>query len=287
MPVDLSLGDLTISGQPRQALQAFATQAINHPEVEGVLLYGSALWKSQPADLDFVIMLAKTEYVHFYGVHSTLGMRCEVEYITAPVLEDYVKYPHWRVADWELDVGAKYVQGRILSDKQGRFGDFRQRLDGPEGLRVRRYLFVHQIGQANSRLNKLATRSASFTEPDVFGLTADFAHALDAAAHNAHLTYPRRGHTLEGLTLTTLQFAAMVAPGQTELKRDLLKQVTTEGITNLDLKDFLADCPSIESVLAKLPIYHLVDYNGLELVLKEVRPDLQLPTDLMMPWFNA
>lgn len=109
---------LPIMGHARTALIEFATQAANHPEVEGILLYGSSLWKTDPADLDFVILLAKNEYVHFYGVNYALGMRCEVEYVTQPVLEDCVKYPHWRATDWELEIGAKYVHGQILGDKK-------------------------------------------------------------------------------------------------------------------------------------------------------------------------
>ena len=278
---------LPIRGHARTALIAFATQAVNHREVEGILLYGSSLWKTDPADLDFVILLAKSEYVHFYGVNHALGLRCEIDYITSLVLEDYVKYPHWRATDWELEIGAKYVHGQILSDKQGQLAQFRQRMTGPESLGLRRYLFVHQLGQATSRLEKLATRKADYSEPDVFQLTADFAHAFDSAAHHALLTYPRNAHTLDGWPLTPQQHAGLIAPGHIELKSGLLDKVAAQGINNLGLGKLFEDCPNIEAVLEKLPIYHLVDYTGLERILKTVRPDLHLPTDLMMPLFNA
>ncbi len=278
---------LPIQGHARTALIAFAIQAANHPEVEGILLYGSSLWKTNPADLDFVILLAKNEYVHFYGVNHALGMRCEIEYITQPVLEDYVKYPYWRATDWELEIGAKYVHGQILSDKQGRLNQFRQRVTGPESLSLRRYFFVHQLGQATSRLGKLAKRKADYSEPEVFQLTADFAHAFDSAAHHALLSYPRNAHVLEGWPLTPEQRAGLIAPGQLELKTALLAEVATQGINNLGLDELLRDCSNIAGVLDKLPIYHLVDYIGLGRVLQTVRPDLHLPTDLMMPLFNA
>ena len=111
MAGELDLQDLPITGMAREALEAFASNAVNHPEVEGVILYGSALWKPEPADLDFVIMLAKSEYTHFYGVHSAIGVRCEVEYISPPLLHEYLDKPHWRAGDWELDIGAKYAHG--------------------------------------------------------------------------------------------------------------------------------------------------------------------------------
>jgi len=154
-------------------------------------------------------------------------------------------------------------------------------------LSLQRYFFVHQLGHATSRLEKLATRVADYSEPDVFQLTADFAHAFDSAAHHARLTYPRDAHTLAGWPLTLEQRADLITPGHIELKTALLADLAAHGLINLGLGELLGDCSNIAGVLEKLPIYHLVDYTGLERVLKTVRPDLKLPADLMMPLFNA
>lgn len=284
---DYNFSDLPIAGASLAALQGFARQATTHPEVSGVLLYGSALWKPAPADLDFVIVLAKAEYSHFYGVHQAANLRCEVEYVTAPVLEDYLKYPHWRVSDWELDVGAKYIHGRILADKQGALGNFRERVLGPEGFKVRRYLFVHHIGQAISRLSKLSKSNAPLTEVEKFQLIADFAHALDAVAYNANLTFPHRNHTFEGWPLTPAQQTALISPGEIEFKNSVLCDIEKHGINRLELHHLFADCQNSNQILERLPIYHLVDYTGLEHILEQIRPDLSLPPDLMMPLFNG
>ena len=287
MSTQLNFDNLPITGQSRQALERFAANAVAHPEVEGVILYGSSLWKNEPADLDFVIMLAKEDYVHFYGVHTEQGVRCEVEYVTAPALEDYLKYPHWRVGDWELDVGAKYVHGLVLLDRNKRLAKFKERLHDEEGFKVRRYLFVHQLGQATSRLNKLATRLPTFDEPEVFQLTADFAHAFDAAAHNSRLTFPRKAHDFEGWPLSTAQRKVLIAPGQVEKKAEMLAEMEIFGIANLELPKLFKDSLTIEEVLEKLPIYHLVDYTGLASVLDKIRPDIKMPSNLLMPLFNA
>lgn len=283
-----STDDLDLHNEVRRALNGFATAAASHPEVAGVILYGSALSKPDPADLDFVIVLDKAEYTHFYGVHTAGAMRCEVEYVTPPLFEEYFRRPHWRVSNWELDVGAKYVHGRILSDRHGELAAYRQRLTtaDPELLKVRRYLFVHQLGQATSRLQKLAKRREVVT-PELASLLSEFVQAFDAAAHHARLSYPRLGYTLDGWPLAPDERAALVAPGHLALKTRLLSQVAAEGTSRLGLAELLADCQDSQDVLTALPIYHLVDYTGLSRVLAQVRPDLQLPGDVMMPLFNV
>ncbi len=265
----------------RIALEEFSQNAIAHPEVAGLLLYGSALWKTEPGDLDFVIVLAKTEYVHFYGVHSAGGLRCEVEYVTAPVLEEYFTHPHWRADNWVLDTGTKYVNGNILYDPQGILANLRERLTGPTALQVRRYLFIHQLGQAASRLAKLAQG----VEEQASWLTTEFVQAFEAAAHHARLTYPKRGFILEGWPLTPEQKAALLEPAYNSTKADLLAEVEAQGIRTLGLDKFLAECADIQTVLNGLPLYHLVDYGGLAEILAQVRPDLRLPADLMMTLF--
>lgn len=284
---ELDFSDLPVTRKALAALKSFATQAVAHPEVNGVLLYGSALWKAEPGDFDFVIMLAKADYIHFYGVHQAAAMRCEVEYVTALALEDYLKYPHWRVDNWELDVGAKYAHGFILADKENKLTKFRERILGPEGLKVRRYLFVHQVGQALSRLSKLTKNSSTLTEVEKFQLTADFVHALDAAAHHANLTFPDRNYTLSGWPLSPEQQATIISPDALDIKISILSAVVKSGINRLELQHLLSDCKNSNEILERLPIYHLVDYTGLAHILEQIRPDLTLPPDLMMPLFNA
>jgi len=263
------------------ALEEFSQSAMAHPEVAGLLLYGSALWNTAPGDLDFVIVLAKPEYVHFYGVHSARGLRCEVEYVTAPLLEEYFEHPHWRADNWELDAGTKYVNGKILYDPQGILAGLRERLTGPTALSVRRYLFIHQVGQAISRLAKLAKG----LEEQAAWLTAEFVRAFEAATHHARLTYPKRGFILEGWPLTPEQKAALLEPAYNPIKAVLLAEVVAQGIKTLGLDKFLAECAEIKAVLEGLPLYHLVDYGGLAEILAQVRPDLSLPADLMMTLF--
>jgi hypothetical protein len=267
----------------RQALEEFSRTAQDHPEVAGVVLYGSALWKIRPDDLDFVMLLDKAEYVHFYGVHSARGVRCEVEYVTAPVLEEYFTHPHWRTDNWELDTGVKYVNGRILYDPKGLLMDLRQRLTGPEVLKVRRYLFVHQVGQAGSRLKKLEKASAAQAPQ----LASEFVKAFDAAAHHARLTYPLRGFQPEGWNLESEELKALLEPGYHPLKAALLEKVEAQGLKSLGLEKLFLESDSVQQILNEVPLYHLVDYGGLERLLSIVRPDLRLPTNLMMPLFSA
>ena len=267
----------------QQALEEFSRAAQDHPEVAGVVLYGSALWKNRPDDLDFVIVLDKADYVHFYGVHAARGVRCEVEYVTAPVLEEYFTHPHWRADNWELDAGVKYVNGRILYDKKGLLKDLRQRLTGPEILKVRRYLFVHQVGQAGSRLKKLEKASTEQAPQ----LANEFIKAFDAAAHHARLTYPSKGFQPEGWNLESEELKNLLDPGYHSLKAVLLEKVEAQGLKTLELEKLFLESASVQQILKELPLYHLVDYGGLEKLLSRVRPDLRLPSDLMMPLFSA
>ncbi len=279
-----------LESRPRRALEAFSRAAIAHTEVAGLILYGSALWKADPADLDFVVLLDKTDYTHFYGVHAALGLRCEVEYVTPPVLDEYLQYPHWRVANWELDVGAKFVHGRILHDRRGSLSAFVKRLTGPDEqvLRVRRYLFVHQLGQAASRLQKLVRAEAQAGEEgDTLRLRAEFVGALDAAAHHARQSYPQKMYKIEGWSLSARQREELTGPGELVAKEALLNEIRAYGLRSLGFDREWADCPDAQSVLQKVPIFHLVDLPGLALLLALARPDLHLPADLMMPLFSG
>lgn len=267
----------------RQALEGFSEAAQNHPEVVGVLLYGSALWKNRPHDLDFVIVLDKADYVHFYGVHQAKGVSCEVEYVTAPVLEEYFTHPHWRAANWELDTGAKYVNGQIIYDEKGILEGLRQSLTGPEVLKVRRYLFVHQVGQASSRLKKLEKASAEQAPQ----LANEFIKAFDAAAHHARLTYPSKGFQPEGWNFEGEELKNLLDPGYHPLRAALLEKVEAQGLKTLELEKLFMESNTVQQILKELPLYHLVDYGGLEKLLSRVRPDLHLPTDLMMPLFSV
>jgi hypothetical protein len=277
------LDNLPVAGQARTALEQFASQAAAHPEVEALLLYGSALRKPDPADLDVVIVLAKPEYTRFYAVHHAAGVRCEVEYVTAPALEQYLTHPHWRVGDWELDLGAKYVHGRILHDRLGRLGAFRRRLVEPEIVGVRRYLFIHHLGHAASRLRKL--EAATEGRPEARLVALDFARALDAAAHHARLTYPRLPHVFDGWPLARPEL--LLAPGRAAEKAALLEGIEAHGIRTLGFGELLGDCADAAGVLERLPIYHLVDYEGLRRVLAAVRPGIRLPNDLYMTLFDT
>jgi hypothetical protein len=279
------LDNLPVAGQARGALEQFVSQAAAHPEVEALLLYGSALRKPDPADLDFVIVLAKPEYTRFYAVHHAAGVRCEVEYVTAPALEQYLTHPHWRVGDWELDLGAKYVHGRILHDRLGRLEAFRRRLAGPEIVGVRRYLFIHHLGHAASRLRKLEATPED--QPEARLVALDFARALDAAAHHARSTYPRLPHALDGWQLAPAQRELQAAPGRAAEKAALLEAIEARGIRTLGFGELLEDCADAAGVLARLPIYHLVDYEGLRRVLAIVRPGIRLPNDLYMTLFDT
>ncbi len=275
-----------MSGEARLALEAFINQAIGHPAVEAILLYGSSLWKSDPADFDFVMLLDKPgEYLHFYAVHPAYSRRAEVEYLTPDGLDEFLTHPHWHVHNWEIDLGAKFVHGQIVLDRQNRLAEFRAKLTGPAVLPVRRYLFVHNYGQALSRLDKLA--KANSTDPAATGLVEDFVHAFNRSAYHARLAYPWQPYLLDGWPLTDELIAGLTGAGEIKVKQDLLGQVVSAAISNLALVELLAGCAGGAEVLAKIPLYHLVDYTGLSEIVRRVRPDLTLPPEIYFSLFNA
>ena len=80
--------------------------------------------------------------------------------------------------------------------------------------------------------------------------------------------------------MTTEQRRSLTSPDDTEMKLQLLEKVVAEGIDRLGLRELWSDCENVETVLQKLPIYHLVDYGGLTFILGKsaARPNFAAPS---------